>query len=432
MIYKMMNRELIILGAMAVSSASVFAESAHSHHGAGGQKHEVEAHDHSGSAASSLVNKLEKSREQLNDKGLSLAGEYIYEYTNVLDGGINRGGSDRSLFVFDAEFDLETIFGFKGATIFAQYLHVTAENGGTQDTGDIQAYSNIESERSMDVLYELWYEQVFADGKYRFKVGKVDANTEFNFVDAAGGFANSSAGFSPTVFALPTYPNPAMSVNLFAELYENEGNVFSLAYGFYDGSSAVDEVATGRRGPSTFTSDDRSNDYFHILQAEQAWERFGSLGEGRLTVGGWYHSGSFEKFSGGSDSGTHGLFLTAEQRITQRSGGSDGGIFVFGQYGSADEDVSDVAQHVAAGLVTEGTFASRESDSAGVYVTYVDLSDDTAAGYAKNECAIDAYYTFQINDHFAIQPELQYIINPSGSNDVSNALVGGVRFSASF
>ena len=430
------TKELLVAGTMAASCTLVMAQGAHPHHGVDGQKHDMQAHEHESSAFSKPVKSVETARQQASDKGVSFAGEYIFEYTNVLDGGVKKGGSDRSLFVLDAEFDLETIFGLKGATVFAQYQHATRETGGSMDTGDIQGFSNMEVERSLDALYELWYEQKCADGKYRIKVGKVDANTEFNYVDAAGGFANSSAGFSPTISAFPTYPNPAMSVNIFATLVENDGNAFTLGYGFYDGATAVDGVETGRRGPATFFSDDKSNDYFHILQGEQAWDALGTLGEGRLTGGGWYHTGSFETFSGGSDSGVYGFFLTAEQRLTTRSADSDGGIFAFAQYGSADENVSDIAQHIAAGIVTEGTFASRESDSAGIYVTYVDLSDDSAAndgaGYAKDECAIDAYYNIHLTDHFSVQPELQLIINPSGRTDISDALVGGVRFSASF
>lgn len=225
------TKELLVAGAMAVSGTSVMAQGAHPHHGVDGQKHDMQAHEHEGSAFGKAVNSVETARQQASEKGVSFAAEFIYEYTNVLDGGVKRGGSDRNLLVFDAEFDLETIFGLKGATVFAQYQHATKERGGSMDVGDIQGFSNIELESSLDALYELWYEQKFVDGKYRIKVGKVDANTEFNFVDAAGGFANSSAGFSPTIFTFPTYPNPAMSVNVFATLVENDGKAFTLGYG---------------------------------------------------------------------------------------------------------------------------------------------------------------------------------------------------------
>lgn len=427
-----MKKQLLVAGVLAATSAAVSAESAHSHHGADGQKHEIQAHDHSGEVAGGALDLWESITTKAADKGFSFAGEYIYEYSNVLDGGVQSGGSDRNLFVFDAEFDLEKIAGIKGATIFGQFQHASRERGGTADTGDIQGFSNLEVGRSIDALYELWFQQELADGKVRVKVGKVDANTEFAYVDAAAGFAHASAGFSPTIQAFPTYPEPAMSVNVFATVAETENSTFTLGYGFYDGANGIDGVETGQRGPSSFFSDDKSNDYFHILQLEQAWNDFSGLGEGRLSVGAWHHTGNFEKFAGGADSSTTGFFLTGEQRLTKRSTDSEGGVFVFAQYGWADEDVAEVAQHIAVGVTAQGTFEGREDDSAGVYISHADLSDQPLAGFKKNETAIDVYYTVQLSEHIAVQPELQYILNPSGSNEVSDALVGGVRCSVAF
>ncbi|MBT8038376.1 MAG: carbohydrate porin [Verrucomicrobiae bacterium] len=372
-------------------------------------------------------------RGEWEDQGISFEGEFIYERSRVFDGGLRRDGSDRHLFTFDVEFDLEKLMGLNGGTIFAQFLHVTRERGGSADAGDIQAYTNIETDRAMDAIYELWYQQELMDGRLRIKLGKVDANSEYNYVDAAGNFANSSAGFSPTIFAFPSYPDPSMSVNVFATLVDRENYTFTLGYGLFDGATAVDEVRLGRRGPSTFFSDGVSDDYFQIFQGELAWDNCGDWLEGRLSLGGWHHNGEFTGFDGSMDDGTHGYFLTVEQRLSRRASGSDdGGVYVFAQYGWADESLSEIAQHFGAGVVTQGTFAGRDDDSAGVYITHADLSDDPAAGFAKDETAIDLFYRCQLCPTFYIQPEIQYIVNPSGDTAVDNALIGGVRFSMSF
>ena len=164
------KKEILVAGTMVISGVSAMAQSAHPHKGVDGQRHEMPAHEDDGSVIRKVVNRIETARQQASDKGVSFAGEYIYEYTNVLEGGVKKGGSDRHLFVFYAEFDLETIFGLKGATLFAQYQQAPRETGGSLDTGDIQGFSNMEVERSLDALYEIWYEQKFADGKYRIKV----------------------------------------------------------------------------------------------------------------------------------------------------------------------------------------------------------------------------------------------------------------------
>ena len=138
-------------------------------------------------------------RSRLEELGLTISAENVLEYSEVFDGGVEREDSFRNLFTLGAELDLEAAVGLHGGTFFIQYLSVSAENGGTGDAGDIQGFTNIENDRSLDVIYELWYEQLFADGCVRVKVGKVDANSEFAYVapmqdfSAAGELTNSSA-----------------------------------------------------------------------------------------------------------------------------------------------------------------------------------------------------------------------------------------------
>ncbi len=61
----------------------------------------------------------------------------------------------------------------------------------------------------------MWFEQRLLGGRARLKLGQVDANGEFGVVQSAGEFINASAGFSPTRYGRPTYPDPVPSVNVF-------------------------------------------------------------------------------------------------------------------------------------------------------------------------------------------------------------------------
>lgn len=397
------------------------------------------------------------ARSRLESAGLSIGGEYIAEFTSVLDGGINERGSFRNLLTFDAELDFDTAFGIEGGTLFTQYLSVNADTGGSADAGDLQAFSNIENDRSLDVIYELWYEQTLLNDHLRLKLGKVDANSEFNYVDAAGDFANSSAGFSPTIFAFPSYPDPATSINAFGTVVDSDGFELTLGYGLYDGAAAVNGVRTGTRGPSTFLSDDRSDDYFHVWQADLSWDELTSSGgllkDGRVSLGGWYHDGEFDRFDGGTEGGTFGFFVTGEirffdpdrgraedggpetaaQTIGQAGGDApDRGLYLFGQYGWADEDVSEVAQHFAGGVVWRGPSASRPDDSLGIYASLAVLSDAAGADFDNDELVVDAYYRFQLTPAVFVQPEVQYISNPSGDSVTHNAVVAGLRIGVAF
>ena len=74
----------------------------------------------------------------------------------------------------------------------------------------------------------------------------------------------------------------------------------------------------------------------------------------------------------------------------------------------------------------------RPDDSTGLYATYVDLSDSSGAGFDDDEFALDVYYRLAVTPAVFVQPELQYIVNPSGDSSIDNALVGGIRVGVTF
>jgi len=364
---------------------------------------------------------------------LALTGAYVAEYSKVTRGGVRTADSFRHLLTLDVTADLDPILGREAGTMFMQMLTVNAEKGGSADTGDLQAYTNIENDRSLTVLYEWWIERAVWDDRLRLKFGKVDANTEFASIESAGEFAHSSAGYSPTLFVFPSYPDSAMSVNLFFDLVESESHEITLKYGLYDGSAAVDGVPTGSRGPSTFFSDDRSDDYFHIT--EMTWIALDTYTNPIVTVsvGGWHHTAEFDTFNGGREDGTSGLYLTLEWRLVNgEPSDGDTGWYLFGQYGWADESVSEVSQHVGLGVMARGMLAGRAQDSAGIYMSLADLSDDPAAGFPENELALEFYYRMGLKQGRFLQPGLVWVRHPGGNPALDNALVAVLRAGVEF
>ena len=358
-------------------------------------------------------------------EGIEITGSWIGEYTNVVSGGAREGGGVRHLMTIDVEFDLETLFDFQRTTLFAQLLHAEpGVDGGSTDAGDLQGLSNIEIDRSLTAVYELWVEHEIEEANLRLKLGKVDANSEFDALDMLGGFSNSSGGFSPTIFALPTYPDPAFSLNLFWTPTDS----VTIGYGLYDGALAADGVLTGSRGPSSLLNDDLSNDWFHIAQIAIDWDHHHG---GGLSVGGWYHTGNFDRFDGGSEEHASGFFATLHQVLWQDPG-TERSVELGLQYGWGDPDLSEVEHQIGIGCVMQAPISSRQSDEFGVYFSWVDLSDAPGAGFGENESGVDAYYAIALHPNATLRPEVQYIINPSGDPSIEDALVLGVRVELTF
>lgn len=374
-------------------------------------------------------------RRDMKGHGVTLGGSYTVEFSGTVSGGVRRRFDFRNLLTIDLSVDLDDAIGWSGASAFLQYLSVNPEGGaqgGSNDACDIQGYTNIESRRHMDAIYELWFQQELLENRLRFKAGKFDANSEFAFVDAAGDFANSSAGFSPTILALPTYPESATGLGLFGTVVKTDRLALELSYGFFDGATAVDGVETGRRGPSTIFNSDLSDDYFHIAQGSLSREDGGSEGfwrTGRASLGAWYHDGTLERFDGGMESGTGGVYATLEQRVWASG---DRFVDAMGQVGWADDAVAEIGWHAGLGVVCGGCIPAREQDRMGVYATLAVLSDESGTGFDGDELAIDAFYRFELPVATFVQPEVQYIINPSGNPDLDAALVLGIRAGIEF
>src|SRR5439155_16805294 len=115
-------------------------------------------------------------------------------------------------------------------------------------------------------------------GALRIKAGKVDANSEFDRDATALEFLNQSTGSSATLFTLPTYPDPALGVNVFVKPNADS----QLGFGVYDGSLA-NGVRTGALGPQPLLH--KRTDLFLIAEFHPSW----TLGPDQLDgrVGAW-------------------------------------------------------------------------------------------------------------------------------------------------
>lgn len=368
------------------------------------------------------------ARTDLEQWGLTLAGSYTMDWTNVVSGGRRQESSYRHLFDVNATFDLEKLVGLTGGQAYVDFYSVSGD-GASEDAGDFQGVSNIES-GNVDQVAELWYEQTLFDGLLRLKFGKVDANTEFAFVDAASELINSSAGFSPTVFVMPTYPDPAMSVN--AYVYPCEW--FYAGAGLYDGATQ-DGYATGGRGPSTFFSDSKSSDWFVIGEAGLTAEKLGFVSNARFALGGWTHTGEFETFDGGKQDATSGFYCLGECRLwtpAPDDAEDERGLYSFFQYGWAEPEVSEAHNHFGFGLTLRGVCECRSDDALAAYVSFVDFSNESGAGFDEDETILEFAYAFQVTPFFILRPDVQLVFHPSGDASRDTAVVLTLRASVEF
>jgi carbohydrate-selective porin OprB len=329
---------------------------------------------------------------------LAVEGSYTLDASTIVSGPSDRGDTaTRGLMTLGADFYLEALTGWRGAHLFASVQGFRGENG-SERLGDFQGYSNIDTDE-IDDLAEVWLEQRWRGGRTRLKVGKIDANTEFAFVDSAGDFLSSSAGFSPTVLSMPTYPDPTVGANASFDV----GPSVRLAGGVFE-------------SPLT-------GDPFTIGEVEGSWSGTGRVLEGRASVGAWRDSGG--------ERDPAGTFAVLEQAVrVRRCVGPLAGptLRLFAQYGEAEPHASEVRRHAAAGVVAEHLLSRREDDRFGLMVSRVSLRGPEPASH---ETAIELFYGFPVSSFLRLQPDVQYVMRPSGERG-RTATVVSLRVQVAF
>lgn len=236
-------------------------------------------------------------RKRLEELGLSIEMLYTTDGSYAVSGGADpHGDALRGLLDVTFTYDTEPALGLRGGTLHAGLQWINGADGSTR-FGVAQAFSNIDAEHRVQIG-RLWYEQFVEGTRTRVRLGKIDGNSLFAYVETGGQFIHSSMGFSPTIYLMPTYPDAAFGLAVVQGLCAG----FELRGGVFDGSYSRG-VRTGQDGPQTvFRS---PHELFFIGEANFAWD---ASAPGRAGVGAWMHDGNLERFDGGTEDGTSGVY----------------------------------------------------------------------------------------------------------------------------
>ncbi len=346
----------------------------------------------------------------LDGKGIAGNVTLINDWSKNFRGGSTSAGSlDRYSLDVSVTLDDKKAFGWNGGTEFIRFKNHLGEHGGDY-VGDAQGFSNID-DVPRNHLYELWFEQKLLTDRLRFKAGKIDANTEFAVVQTAGDFLNSSMGYSPTILALPTYPEPQLGLNVFVHPQQH----YQISAGLFRTAGDGD---------------------MFIVEGGRDWRLGDRELAGRSSFGVWRLTGPVACFDGDHLAGTQGFYMVAEQSLWSRKRPEPAGeekLSAFLQYGHANAEVSRFTHHLGGGIVLESPFAARPHDAIGLAATSGRFTDDPNAGFEENaELAVELYYKISVKRHISLVPDLEFIHNPGGLRSQRDALVLTPRLSIAF
>ena len=365
-----------------------------------------------------------RAETEAGGKAVSAEVGYVADLLRNASGGIRNGSAYLQNVDATIEFDLGRIFGSGGGTLFAYLLWNDASTFSDRYPGDAQGVSNIETEQALR-LFEFWYERIFAD-RLSLKIGVYDLNSEFDAVDSAALFLNSSHGIIPTYSQTgesgpSIFPVTSLSARLRWEIDRNNLLRYAL----------LDAVPGDPKNPSATAVKLSSRE--GVLHAFEYTREFsGGL---RFGLGAFSYSAEFETIretdAQGNPvrrGGNNGMYGFAEGNVyaddvKQRSASA------FVRLGTANGALNPFDSYLGAGAVLAGFVPRRPEDQIGVSLAIARCGADyrTANDALSHETAIELTYRAHINNRLQIQQDIQYVINPGADRTIENALVIGIR-----
>lgn len=364
-----------------------------------------------------------------------------------LHGGTRTGGTYVGNLHLRSLLDLEHALGWQDTHVFADALWI---HGGQPDArvGDAMGVSNLAAPPNLQ-LEELWLEHNVQTANVSILGGLYDVNSEFDRLQSAGLFLNSSFGigpeFSQTGIDGPSiFPRTALGLRL---AYKPQANVVLRA-------AAMDGVPLIR-----------DHDRLRAFQPGDGWlyvaelallERPGArpppdarlrigrnamlpMYAGKFAVGAWHYTTTLDRLvpdeGRTTQHGATGYYAVVDRTVWHAPHDGERSVSLFGQFGAGDPEVARFGRYVGAGAVLAGPFASRPQDELGLALAVArngrPWRQQAARPTTATERSIEVTYLAQVCDWLAVQPDLQYVVHPDTDPTVRNALVFTLRFELS-
>jgi porin len=373
-------------------------------------------------------------RPRLLDRGVDLVVVHTAEVWGTVHGGLRRRARrlDNTDLILDA--DLERLVGWTGATATVYGL---GNHGGspTDDVGDAMRISNIDAPDTWK-LYEAWVDQSLWDDRLSFRAGLQNLNAEFYVNEVSAMFIHSSFGMGhdfaqsgqngPSIF-------PVTSAAARLRVRPTRATYAQLA--------VLDGVPGDPEKPHGTQIAWREQDGL-LLAGEVGWTRNEHTGAAtKVAAGAWGYRARFDTVestvSGAaeSDRGSHGAYALAERTLWAERADPTQGLAAFVRGGWADARFNPFGGYVGAGLVYAGLVPTRDVDRLGLAAASAFGGRDLrrasrAAGtpLAVAETSVELTYRLELTPWLALQPDVQYVIDPSLSRSIEDALAVALRF----
>jgi porin len=366
------------------------------------------------------LNGFSESTDSIKSCVWQLNAIYKGDLVTNFRGGLTTGTTYLGLADLFLHFDTEKAGLWKGGEFL---IHGANSHGGKPSAnliGDFQVASNIEA-GNHTFLYELWFKQTFSN--VTVTAGLQDMNIEFVNSDVASLFLNSSFGVQTVIsdnIAAPIFPLTSPGITVCWSMTEK----IKLKSAIYKGNP-IDFSAN----PYNLKWDlNHIESLLWVTEGQYKW----TGNQKKLNVlkaGVFFHEHDIDKGVLNTETGEilsydYGFYLVGDHQLC--SNGMHG-FSIFYQLGLSPRN--DNFGYVGAGCVYTGIFSKKGEDALGLAVADGMLTKERG----RDETTFELTYKVQISDQIYLQPEMQYVLHPGGTDvQLKNATVGLVRLGLEF
>jgi porin len=357
-----------------------------------------------------------------DEKPYQLEASYISDFGRNFSGGIKKGNVFLGMANINFSFDTQKAGWWQGGSMFVKGANLHGDSPTGELVGDFQTVSNIDAGEHT-YIQEWWYNQRL--GTLNITVGLQDLNAEFVAVESGANFLNSSFGIPPVVsgnIPAPIFPLTAPAIVL---KWEANDKITWLA-SFFDGK------------PTDFENN-RYNLNWKLCK-EDGFLAISELQVNQVNflpdvvkIGAYYHSELTEE---NQNTGTkevlfdrnYGVYCIADHCLWEKQNSSKK-LTAFAQVVASPEKYNTHHLYFGGGFTFSGIFGDGSGDLLGIGIAHAVFNHMES----NSETVIEFNLHKDFGDNFFIQPDIQYVINPSGTDvKLDNALIGFVRMGLSF
>jgi porin len=375
--------------------------------------------DSSGHFNNTLTKDWNGYREKLYNDGINISSYYRVDSIYNNNGGKAQGDKFLDRFAITVDLDGSKMFDAKDLTAHITYYN---NSGGVPDdfVGSLQGTNNMETRKNknMSKFYEAFVQKNFMDNKVSILAGIRDINNEFFHVPASSLFIHQIDDVDNVYPHMASRTSIApISTTLRAKITPNEN--------YYIQAAVSDRNSGAYNYPGV-------SGFRHLALVEAGITPLCNCLKNRFAVGYWRYKDRFTKSNAEGLKKYQGFYVVAESQIYQEEGSLDQGLngFIKAKFGSDNVVASN--RTVNAGLVYKGLIQNRDNSTLGLAImdTRIDRNYRRLHNLKSHETTYELTYSDTILPWLVIQPDLQYIVNPSAVSGLKNATVVGLRLQA--